>query len=142
MSRFLLRENYIIFELEGIKASDKIIKIDQISARKHALDYKEFKNQLNPQIASEYSRFEYIISLIKIDQIKHSIYFYSPLSFVNKSDKKLTITLKRKGIENLTTLLDSEETLGIPYQFFDGLIQFEYETFQPLTFEIKILMKN
>jgi len=142
LSKYLLRENYIIFELEGIKASDKIIKIDNISARKHNLDYKEFKLKLAPPISQDYSNFEYIISLIKIDQIKHSIIFYSPLSLENKSDQEITIVLKRKGLENLSINLLPEETFGIPYQYFDGFILFEHHSSKPIAYEIRKFLIN
>ncbi len=128
--------------MEGVKASDKIIKIDNISARKHNLDYRDLKSQLNPSISATYSSFEYIISLIKIDQIKHSIYFYSPLNFINKSDKSLKITLKRKGIEDLIYIMSPFNTIGIPYQYFDGFIQFEYESFKPLKYEIRKFLQT
>lgn len=137
MTKNLLKENYIVFELDGVKASDKIIKIDTICAQKHSLDYRDLKKNFKLEMGSAYSKFEYIVSLIKIDQIKHSIYFYSPLSFTNKSDKQIRIRLRREGVHDYITILNNEETLGIPYEYFDGFIQFDYLNFNPITYELR-----
>ncbi len=86
----------------------------------------EKKNMLSQQEnLNFYINFSYIFSNVTIEKLRRHIYLYSPLTFTNKSNKKIFIIINAKNMSNYFLLIEPDETIGIPFEYFDGELKFE-----------------
>lgn len=122
----LFKENIILFELEDIdytKITDSELKIDLINIKKHKVNYQNHINKFKlNQDSSE--KYQFIFSDIKFSNLTKSIYLYSPLIIKNKSPYTIFIKLRRKEMNELSYFIETKKTVGIPFEYLDGEIEF------------------
>jgi hypothetical protein len=138
----LLKENHVSFELESTRISDNIIKIDNMQTKIHWVNYNNFLRKMGLPTRERYESVDYVVSQIKFKNLKKYIYFYSPLTFKNKTQHCIIVLLKKKNLSNHFTLLESKKILGVPVEYLDGEINFIYEDASPQVFQIKSILEK
>ena len=120
----LIKDNFISFRLDNACVSNHIIKIDNIQSKIHIVDYsKIFDLNSNSVLKELNTKFNYVISKIEFHSLKKFIYFYSPLSFKNKTKFNFHIDLRNNITNNLSFDLEPKQIIGIPFEFLNGDIE-------------------
>jgi hypothetical protein len=142
VAQSLLKENYICFELNDAKVFDNLLKIDNMQSKTHSVNYIPLRRKFNLQVDNEMSKFDYIVSTIKFNNLRKFIYFYSPLSFKNKTENSIIVSLVKRGLSNFFMFLDPKKTVGVPIEYLEGEVQFIYEDSEPKIFSVKKLLTS
>lgn len=128
----------VSFDNASITVNDitrNYIKIDSIKTKKHTIDYSRLKSQYKTD--KELKGFEYIISEVVISEMKRIITIYSPLIFENTLNRKMLIRFAKKKFEAKYEI-SPKSRFAVPYEFFDGNIEFRFETEdQPQIFDLR-----
>ena len=103
----LTQEKFISFEVENLPIKNNTLKIDSIQSKLHYIDSSKFHSNTT----------DVIISRISLKKLKKFIYFYSSLSFKNKTNFIIGFNLYKKGLPLLRVTLSKKETFGIPYEY-------------------------
>jgi len=139
----LIKENYICFELDYVdasKISENIFKIDNIQTKIHHINYKDIIRKF--KIEQNLKPYEYVISDIQYHDLKKFIYFYAPLVFKNKTQHSLMITLMNKNMSNLVIFLEPKKLTGIPYEYLEGNIEFQYSDSEAKAYKIRDFLND
>ena len=128
-------------ELEINDIESNHIYLDQISIKKHYINYDKLKKKYKI-IDNDLKDFEYIISYVKILDLKKTIIFYSPILFVNNLKKDIIVTVRKKNMEK-KSIIKPKNTFAISYIYLDGNIEFKFkEDDQPQIFDIRTFLQN
>lgn len=142
LGQILIKENYICFELSDAKVMDNLLKIDNMQSKTHSINYIPLRRKFNLQADNEMIKFDYIVSTIKFNNLRKFIYFYSPMSFKNKTENPIIVSLVKRGLSNFFMFLDPKKTVGVPIEYLEGEVQFIYEDSEPKIFYVKKLLTS
>ena len=110
------RKKLYVFTLKGTEIKNNKINIDIIQSSKHPIS-NQFLNSM------DYNRkYNFITSKVMLCDLKKMIYFYSPLSFKNITSVPVVITITSKPKSDITVVLNKDEMVGIPVEYFNGTI--------------------
>ncbi len=124
----LIKDNFISFRLDNAPVSNHIIKIDNIQSKIHIVDYsKIFELNSNAVLNELNNKYNYVISKIEFHSLKKFVYFYSPLSFKNKTKFKFHIDLRNNITNNISFDIEPRKTIGIPFEYLNGDIEIKLE---------------
>ena len=76
------------------------------------------------------AKYNFITSKVMLCDLKKMIYFYSPLSFKNITSVPVVITIISKPKKDITVVLNKDEMLGIPVEYFNGTISITPDGFK------------
>ena len=121
-SSSIRNDKAISIHFDDISIGTNTILIDNITTKKYKINTTLLKQKYNTH--NELSQFEYLMSEVKITNLKKTITICSPLIFHNQLSKTLYVNLSKKNY-TITSTLKPNETLAIGYEYFDGNISFK-----------------
>jgi hypothetical protein len=124
----LVKENYVCFEFSGIdqsRISENIIKIDNEQVKTHKINYIDMIKKYKTNV--DLKPMEYIVSEVKYHDLRKFVYFYSPLIMKNKLQRKVRLIFRRKDLQDLEMIIDPKKSVGVPFEYLDGSIEFKFQ---------------
>ena len=139
-------ENFLFYNLESAEIKNKnIIKLDSIGTNLIEVDFIQIsKNSEKKRIFEEekLKNFSFFYLNSTIEKLKRIIYIYSPLTFTNKFSEEICLILTSKEISNFLIFIEPSQTVGIPFEYFDGEMLFEYKGIESENYKISELLSN
>ena len=118
------RKKVYVFSMRSTTIQNNKINIDIIQSSKHQIS-NQFINSMDYN-----AKYNFITSKVMLCDLKKMIYFYSPLSFKNITSVPVVITIISKPKKDITVVLNKDEMLGIPVEYFNGTISITPDGFK------------